>query len=197
MKITSIEKIIENMKVSVYPVTVMKFLLNKRTILSYFELALSSNFEKRGVQYSLDNSNCVACQQKQKIEKNMLCRQHTSIKRVLEADNVLFDLDTNVYLYKNEIFRVVGNKLIIVYCPHTKLIIRPITNAKVRKVSPITIEDPIVLQKLQEKKIKNSSGFLSTKFLDQYMKCWFNEEFSIVSVPNDRDGVNWCLVSNN
>jgi hypothetical protein len=194
MRVISVEKIIENLNVHVYPITIVKFLLNKRRILSYFEKAASNDFEIRGVKYKLDNSDCVICNEKKNEEVS--CRQHTSINRVLESDNVMFDLDTNTYFYKNEIFRIVGDKVVIVYCPHPKLITSPITDIKVRKINPITVEDPELLKKMSESKLNKVSDFISSKFLDQYMKCWFNDEFSIVTIPEDRNFSNFCLVPN-
>ena len=38
--------------------------------------------------------------------------------------------------------------------------------------------------------------FISSDLLDQNMRCWFNNEFSIVTLPADRNGQNWCLVPN-
>jgi len=191
MKVISAEKIVENLGVDVYPITIVKFLLNKRRILSYFEKAASKDFELRGTRYQIDNLDCKLCNEK-KTEK-VLCRQHTSINRILTATNVMFDLDTNTYLYKNEIFRMVGKRFVIVYCPHPKLITHPITDTKVRKINPITVEDPNLIEYPKYNKVVE---FISSKFLDQNMQCWFNDEFSIITLPEDRNYSNWCLVSN-
>lgn len=191
MKIISVEKIIENLQTQVYPITLVKFLLNKRKILSYFEKAANKDFEIRGIKYKVDNSDCVSCNEKK--ETGVLCRQHTSIQRVLTANDVMLDLDTNTYFYKNEIFRMVGNRLVVIYCPHPKLINDEITDAKVRKINPITIEDPNLKSLPRYEKVQE---FISTKFLDQNMKCWFNDQFSIITIPEDRNFSNWCLVAN-
>jgi hypothetical protein len=106
---------------------------------------------------------------------------------------VVFDLDTNTYFYKNEIFRMVGNRLVIVYCPHTKLIMGDVSDEKVRKVIPITIEDPSITEL---PKYKNVRKILSSELMDRNMKCWFNNEFSIVTLPDDRNNSNWCLITN-
>ena len=45
MKIYSAEKFIEKLGCDVYPITIVKFLLNKRRILSYFQKAASKDFE--------------------------------------------------------------------------------------------------------------------------------------------------------
>lgn len=190
MEQVSSEKFIEKLSVDIYPITIVKFLLNKRRILSYFKKATEENFEIR-VKFKVDHSDCEIC--KEKAPDGVLCRQHTSIDRVLKANAVALDLDTNTYFYKNEIFRMVGKRLVIVYCPHPKLITGEISDSKVRKINPITIEDPNLLELPPYEKIKE---FISSDLLDQNMRCWFNNEFSIVTLPADRNGQNWCLVPN-
>lgn len=190
MEQVSTEKFNEKLGIEIYPITIVKFLLNKKRILSYFTKAADKNFEIR-VKYSIDHSDCLACKEKE--PEGILCRQHTTIDRVLSTNEVAHDLDTNTFFYKNEIFRMVGKRLVIVYCPHPKLITGEITDSKVRKINPITIEDPELPGLPQYEKIKE---FISSDLLDQYMRCWFNHEFSIVTIPADRNGQNWCLVPN-
>jgi hypothetical protein len=192
MKIVSTEKFIEKLGIEVYPITIIKFLLNKRRILSYFNRASNKNFELRGTKYLLDNSNCEMCQLKK--DQNVLCRQHTSISRVMNGDNVGYDTDTGSYFFKNEIFKMVDSKLVIIYCPHPKLIKiigEELTDSNVRKVNPITIEDPNL--KLKDYKL---ISFSSNDLLETNMKCWFNDLFSIITLPEDRNFSNWCLVPN-
>lgn len=190
MKQISVEKFIEKLGADVYPITIVKFLLNKRRILSYFAKAAEEDLNLR-VTYKIDPSDCSICAEKAK--EDILCRQHTSIDRVLNANNVAYDLDTNTYIYKNEIFRMVGKRLVIVYCPHPKLISGDITDSKVRKINPITIEDDNLTELPTYEKV---CDFISTDLLDQYIRCWFNNEFSLVTIPEDRNGQNWCLVPN-
>ena len=192
MKIVSTEKFIEKLSIEVYPITIIKFLLNRRRILSYFNRASNKNFELRGTKYLLDNSNCEQCMLKK--DQNILCRQHTSISRVMNGDNVGYDTDTGSYFFKNEIFKMVDSKLVIIYCPHPKLIKiigEELTDSNVRKVNPITIEDPNL--KLKDYKMVS---FSSNDLLETNMKCWFNDLFSIVTIPEDRNFSNWCLIPN-
>lgn len=185
------EKFIETLGCEVYPITLVKFLLNKKRILSYFSKATDPKFIENQFTYSLDTDNCKFCKEK---GKDMLCRQHTSIQRVLNAERVAFDLDTNAYFFKNEIFRMVGDKLVIVYCPHTKLISGEINNMKVRRIQPITLYDEKIKELPKYEIVRN---FISGELLNQYVKCWFNKEFSIVTTPfEDRNYSNWCLVPN-
>jgi hypothetical protein len=190
MEQVSTEKFIEKLGIDVYPITVVKFLLNRRRIMSYFKKATQDDFEIR-VKYTTDHESCEVCKEKEK--DGILCRQHTSIERVLTGNHVGYDLDTNTYIYKNEIYRMVGNRLVIVYCPHPKLITGDITDSKVRKINPITIEDPNLTDLPAYEHIHQ---FISSELLDQYMRCWFNREFSLVTIPNDRNSQNWCLVPN-
>ena len=190
MKQLSMEKFLEKMKCEVYPITLIKFLLNRRRILSYFERAADPDFKIR-MTYTTDHESCEVC--KEKLSDGILCRQHTSIERVLKTNGVLFDLDTNVYFYKNEIFRMVGDRMVIVYCPHPKLITGEITDSKVRKINPITVEDENLTDLPAYDKI---SEFISSGLMEQNMKCWFNYEFSLVTLPDDRNKTNWCLVPN-
>lgn len=189
MDIVSTEKFVENLGCDLYPITIIKFMLNKRKIMSYFSRAARDDFSIKGMTYKIDHSDCPICQTK----KGMLCRQHTSIQRILDADNVAFDLDTNVFFYKNEIFRLVGNRLVIIYCPHPKLIVGKITDEKVRKIIPITVEDQS-LTKLPN--YKNVFSFISSELMHQHMKCWFNNEFHIVSSPDDRNSSNFFFIPN-
>lgn len=190
MKKTSSERFLEKLGVEVYPITIVKFLLNKRRILSYFERAADEDFEIR-VKYTVDHEDCSACEDKK--SEGILCRQHTSIDRVLSTNSVLLDIDTNTFFFKNEIFRMVGDRLVIIYCPHPKLITGEITDKKVRKINPITIEDPNLPGLPQYDKVKE---FMSVSLMDQFMTCWFNYEFTLVSVPEDRNKSNWCLMPN-
>lgn len=191
-QIISTEKLIQKLGVKVYPITIIKFLLNRSKILTYFNRAADSDFEIRGYKYLIDNSECELC----KNQKNhKMCRCHTSIYRVLNGDKVAYDLDTNLFFYKNEIFKKVDNKLVIIYCPHPKLIKmigEEHSDANVRKIIPITIEDP----NLTMKEYKNIKSFSSDELMDADMKCWFNDLFSIITIPQDKNSSNWCLVPN-
>ena len=192
MDLTSLERFIERLNCQVYPITLFKFLVNKRRIQSYFSKAADRSFQIRDwKKFNLDTESCELC--KQKKSKGILCRQHTSIDRVLTANHVAFDLDTNTYFYKNEIFRMVGDRLVIVYCPHSKLITGDITDAKVRKINPITVEDSSLDALPEYQKVHE---FISSDLLDLNMSCWFNRQFSIVTVPEDRNYSNWCLIPN-
>ncbi len=188
---TSTEKFISDLDCTLYPITIVKFLLNKKRILNYFKKAGSEDFEIRGFNYLKDYSECSSCNERK--EQNMLCRQHTSIYRVLEGGKVAFDEDTNVYFYKNEIFRMVGNRLVIVYCPHPKLMLHGVTDDKVRKINPITIEDSEINHLPN---FESVTRFESTNLMKQQLKCWFNDEFSIITLPDSENKSNWCLISN-
>jgi len=190
MKIISAEKLIEKLDCDIYPVAIIKFILNKRKILYCFSRAADPDFQIRGNVYTTDILKCDICREKE--EKGMLCRQHTSLDRILKAEKVAYDIDTNCYFYKNEIFRMIGDKLVVIYCPHTKLIVGDITDAKVRKVIPVTFYDKTI--KLPKFKIERR--FVSSELMSKHLKAWFNYEFSIVTIPKDMDESNFCLIPN-
>lgn len=190
MRKTSTEQFIEKLGVEVYPITIVKFLLNRRRILNYFEVAAQEDF-RIPVKYTVDHSDCDLCNQKK--PEGILCRQHTSIDRVLNANIVLFDIDTNTFFFKNEIFRMVGDRLVIIYCPHPKLITGDVTDKKARKINPITIEDENFHGLPQYNTIKD---FMSIALMEQSMTCWFNYEFTLVTLPDSRDKSDWCLTPN-
>lgn len=193
--IISSDHLIEKYDVDLYPITLVKFLMNKRRILSYFTKAAKDDFEIRGPKYKVENGNCSECDKRRSESKEsseLICRQHTSIGRILSAEKVLMDIDTNLFFYKNEIFKMVGNKLVIVYCPHPRLIQGEITDSKVRRVRPITIEDPELKALPAYEKVQ----FISGDILDKNIKCWFNSDFSLLTVPEDRNQTSWCLISN-
>ena len=190
LKRLSAEKFIEQLGANIYPITLVKFLLNKRRIMNYFSKAADSDFKPK-MTFTINYDECESCQNKK--EEGILCRQHTSIERVLTANDVAYDLDTNTYLYQNEIYRMVGKRLVVVYCPHPKLISGEITDSKVRKINPITVEDSNLEGVPQYGRI---CEFLSSTLMDQFLSCWFNYEFSIVTIPADLNGQNWCLFPN-
>jgi hypothetical protein len=186
----SAEKLIEKLDVNVYPITIVKFLLNRRKIMNYFEKAADSTFELK-YTYTIDNTNCENC--KPRASEGIACRQHTSIQRVLTSDQIIYDIDSNTCFFKNEIFRMVGNRLVIIYCPHPKLITGEITDSKVRKINPITVDDPAFKGLSPYPTIKQ---FMFSQLMEQPVRCWFNNDFSILTIPEDSTTSNWCLVPN-
>lgn len=189
LKYKSGEDFVARIGADVYPITLVKFLLNKRKILSYFNNMTREDFIIKFKQ-TLSSDNCKMCQQ---FEDGKLCRNHTSIKRVLNANNVLYDLDTKVYFYKNEIFKMINDKLVIIYCPHPKMISGTIDDEKVRKINPLTMVDPF-LTKLP--KYKNIYDFNSSDIDNECIKCWFNKDFNIITIPKNKEKHNWCLIDN-
>lgn len=189
MEKVSLENFVEQKEVDLYPITLMKYLLNKKRNLTFFAKAADPEFKIRGREYKIDHSDCEICKQKE--VDGVLCRQHTSIERVLKAKKVLRDEDTDVLFYKNEIFKQVGDKLVIVYCPHTKLLRGDITDEKVRKVNPITIIDKDL--ELPEYETVN---FKSSELLNVITKCWFNNDYTILSIPESSAKSDWAITAN-
>lgn len=181
----NVEELLEKLQVDVFPVTLVKLLLMKKKLNELEDKVKMGNFESNS---TLENDQCVTCKEKQK-EGILKCRVHTSIERCLDNSNtILYDSDTKFYIVKNEIFKIIDNKLFIAYCPHTKLI--PYYSDKnVRKIKPIVIDynDPIPTY--------NTKIIQSSVLGNSNLKCWFNEDFSIVTLPG-RNQINFCFVCN-
>jgi hypothetical protein len=211
MRFTSTEKYLEKFNTTVYPITLLKFIMNRGQILRYFKKAQNPSFNKH---FNIDSSDCAVCDHKRK-EEGVKCRPHTTIERMREMNGGwLYDVDTEVFIYRNEVFKRVQNSqgkdiLIIVYCPHTKLISGKITDKKVRKLTPLTIkmdkEFKGIMSNL-EKQIPESdfskNCISSDALMEEQLGCWFNDEFTIMIRSDDVDGSrthlnqDWCLITN-
>lgn len=191
MNIVSFENFISQLSCEVYPITLLKFMLNKKKLKSLISKLESNNEYNKKLVYKIDNSDCNECKEK---ASGILCRKHTSINRILNADKILYDKFSDFYFYKNEIFKFVNNKLIIIYCPHTKLIQGKLTAAKVRKFSVIIIEN-IAKESLNVHN-PNIVTFSSNLLFDKYMSCWFDDIFTIVTIPEDKQFSSFCLIPN-
>ena len=65
MKPNSVENFIGKLEgCEIYPITLIKFLLNKKRILTFFQNAANENFEIKAV-YTIDNKNCEPCKEKE------------------------------------------------------------------------------------------------------------------------------------
>ena len=211
MRFTSVEKYLEKYNTTVYPITLIKFILNRGQILRYFKKAQNPSFNKH---FNIDSAGCSVCEYKKQSE-GVQCRPHTTIERMREMnDGWLYDIDTRVFLYRNEVFRRVVNSngddlLVIVYCPHTKLLSGKITDKKVRKLTPLTIkmdEEFTIIMDFLEKKMPtepfSKNCISSDALMEEKLGCWFNDEFTIVIQSDDVDGPkthtnqDWCLITN-
>jgi len=193
-----IEKFTENLQIEVFPVTILKLLLNRKKILNTISKVSSNDKKIKDIipNYSIDNSNCSVCKEKKKIGIN-LCRQHTSIERVVfEGKSLAYDIDSNLYLYKNEIFRKISDdEIIIIYCPHTKLITGELTDSKVRKINFIILKDEKIkdISNFEDRKIIK---FSSSSIMEEPTKCWFDSTYSIVTLPKKNGFCNFLLELN-
>jgi len=188
MKILEAEKFVTGIN-EVYPITIIKFLLNRQRILNYFKKVHSNNIQDSD-KFTVDNSHCPACSNKSS-QGQITCRPHSTIHRVLTATHVSLDVDSKCYFHKNEIFKFVDGKLVIFYCPHTKLIRGELTDSKVRKINYMLVEGVSTIPNYEIKE------FTTLPLLEQNMRCWFNETFSIVTTPSrSRDFSNFFLLLN-
>jgi hypothetical protein len=177
----------------VFPITLIKFLLNRKRIVGFFEKVEQTEIQNLPSYIGFDHKKCNACINN---SRGMLCRKHTSIERIMNTQQACLDTDTGVYLYMNEIFKNIDNKLAIIYTPHTKLIQGPLTEYKVKKISTISTYPPEPISFLSE---INCISFSSNKLIEMYIKCWFNDEFSLITVPDGTNVSNdplFCLVPN-
>lgn len=182
----------------IFPITLIKYLLNKKKILDFFDKVDRSEITELQSYIEFDHKKCNACINNQ---RGMLCRKHTSIERVLNHDKynpnqidtnqACIDVDTNVIIYMNEIFQYIDDKLAIIYTPHTKLIQGQLTEQKVKKISSISTYPTETERSMNN----NYSEFSSEKLMNMYIKCWFNDTFSLVTVPSGNELL-FCLVPN-
>lgn len=211
MRFTSIERYLEKYNTTVYPITLLKYILNRGQIMRYFQKAQNPSFNKH---FNIDSKGCEVCDHKKK-EEGVKCRPHTTIDRMREMNGGwLYDVDTEVFIYRNEVFKRVQNAkgedlLVIVYCPHTKLISGKITDKKVRKLTPLTIkmdQEFLDIMSHVEERIPEdgfSKNCISSEALmETKLGCWFNDEFTIIIHSDDVDGSrthknqDWCLTTN-
>lgn len=211
MRFTSAEKYLEKYNTTVYPITLVKFILNRGQILRYFKKAKSPSFNKI---FDSESSSCDVCDYKRR-EEGVMCRPHTTVERLRDMqDGWIYDVDAEAFIYRNEVFKHVKNNngedlLVIVYCPHTKLISGKITDKKVRKLTPLTIQmDQEFINKIKNLKVEvptdvfHKNCISSDALMEQKIGCWFNDEFTIVIHPDEVDGSrtsenqDWCLIPN-
>lgn len=192
LNLLPVEEIIKRTKVDVYPITIIKYFLNKRKILEMVEKL--KNVENNSYiinRFSVpaDNKTCEECVERKKSNFD-LCRKHTSIERVRKANGTVLMNKEGFAFYNNEIFISIPGGTFIAYCPHPKLIAGDLTDQKIRKLDFIICkdmhltkpEDPIVLD--------------FETYENENLVCWFNYLFSIITIPGDNGYCNWALISN-
>jgi len=199
MQVFQLEKYLEKFNIEVYPITLLKFVLNEKRIMSFISKVSESTFEPKA-PFKIDNKDCERCKEQ---EVSTMCRQHTSISRVMTARTIMKTIidEKEIMFYRNEIFNIINDELMtIIYCPHPKLITGNITDAKVRKINIIIVKDENI------GKVFNKNN--KTEFIDidlnelksQNISCWFNNQFTIMTLPDfetKENGKNsWCLIAN-
>jgi len=182
----------------IFPITLTKFLLNKKKIVSFFERVEQTEIQSLPSYIDFDHNKCDACNNN---TRGLLCRKHTSIERIMNTTQACLDIDTGIYIYMNEIFKSVdgGDKLAIIYTPHTKLIQGSLTEYKIKKISTISTYSDKNISFSDKLSI---TPFRSSSLLEMYIKCWFNDEFSLITIPESGDTPSesrdllFCLVPN-
>jgi hypothetical protein len=182
--IIEVEKVLESTFGIIYPVTLVKFILNKKKILTILRKITQGNFKSSYPPFSLDNSQCTYC--KQKVEMGVKCRMHTSIDRIFSTMQVVKDPETEIYMYKNEIFKEVAPDTIgLIYCPHTKMVPEtgPLNSSRVKKITPFVFQQ-------KELKLPDYSVIeLNVKELESMkLKYWFSPEYYLITDPESETG---------
>lgn len=170
-----LEDVVQKSNLEVYPVTIVKLLLNRSKLIDLTEKTKDGKLE---LNTTYDSSNCEECSKRRKENLEIpTCRYHTSISRVVNAEKVVYDVDTEFMMVNNEIFKFIGNKLFIAYCPHTKLVPK-YTEREVRHIKIILSDYNYNIPDYTYTQIDSST------FLSAAMKCWFNKDFDIITIPN-------------
>lgn len=171
-----LEDVVQKMEMEVYPVTLIKLLLNRSKLLDLLEKTKNGRIT---CNTSYNAGECEECNRRRKEGFEIpTCRYHTSINRIVNANTVTFDVDTGFMMVHNEIFKFVDDKLFIAYCPHTKLVPK-YTDREIRHLKII------VSNFNYEMPDYNYVNIDSSIFLNSNMQCWFNNDFDIITIPND------------
>lgn len=170
-----LEEVVQKSGMEVYPVTLIKLLLNRTKLIDLLEKTKNGQIQPN---VNFNSEECEECKKrKEEGQEIPTCRYHTSINRVVNANNVVFDIDTGFMMVHNEIFKFVDDKLFIAYCPHTKLVPK-YTDREVRHLK-IIISDY-----RYEMPTYSYNNIDSTFLLNAYMQCWFNKDFDIITIPS-------------
>lgn len=184
-----IESIMKDTEVQLYPVTIAKYLLNLNRIANFMKSTDST-------KYDIDPINC-------QCKPDSMCRKHTSIQRIKEeTGKVAWDVDSKLYFVKNEIwsFNDKKRRLMIAYCPHTKLIRGNLNASKVKKINFVSApveEQYDYLRNKYSLEGDNIVKFSTKKLYNIELSFWFNDEFSMSLTYKTENEVDMCLKLNN
>lgn len=179
-----VEKVLESVFGIIYPVTLVKFILNEKKILTILKKIKQDIFKSSYPPFSLDNSECDFCKAKKHMD--VKCRMHTSIDRILSTRQVIKDPDTGILMYRNEIFKEVApNRVGIIYCPHTKMVpsTGPTSSSRVKKITPFVYQE--------EKLELPEYSFIEFDFKpikSMKLKYWFSPEYYLITDPESETG---------
>ncbi len=176
-------------KCDVFPITLSKFLLDRENIINFFSYMLKTNIINKN-ELILNKEDCEYC----KKSDIGICKNHMSLKKVLNCENVLYDTSSQLYFYRNEIFKYdkLNNKLIIVYCPNPETINGKMNKYKVLRNRKIIIKNKDLIFNYP----KHIYEFSSIEFMTQVLKCYFNFDLSLILFPKGIESMDWALVPN-
>lgn len=173
-----IEKLIDFQVV--FPVTVVKFILNRTKIITILKKMENNSYKSKMEPFKFNSSSCPLCKSR---KDGSMCRMHTCIERIASANVVARDIDTGILMCKNEIFKPLSNNRVgIVYCPHTSLLDRskPITVSRIKKIVSFVLED----DKIQLPEYKNIIDLRIRDLMEKQIKYWFSDEFYLILYPD-------------
>jgi len=171
----------------VYPVTVVKYLLNLQKIKKIVSKIMDEKFD--APLFEIKREGCQECEN----SPRGCCRAHTCIERIFDPQLThIYDVDNNIYLIKNEIYKVLKeeNILLVFYCPHTKLI-QQFSDRNIRKMEMFLFDVPDL--KVVERKDNETHQFSSSELMKKPIVMWFNEHFELVTEPSNNGKINYHL----
>jgi len=172
-----IEKLESMKKNEIFPVTIAKFLINKKNILNFMNNDVDNIDDEEGA------AKCSLC------TTEKLCRKHNSLQRIIESKPISKLVGTNLYFYMNEIFTYNPDTQIlkVIYCPHFKLIVgNPINTNKIKKISYFSFK---VSLNLSDKNIKLFS------LESNAYSCWFMDNLTLLILKVNKDLYKWFLTT--
>lgn len=187
------EKLADNNRV--FAVTLVKLLLNKKKIDSFYSKVEGAT-GSYGPVVTDDNTDCKQCKliKERENSEDHVCRTHRSVFRVLNPDDniVLHDTFTGYYFTKNEIYKpTTDGQAVVISCPHTKLIRGQVTDQKVRLVHLFVIGN--YGEKAADREVID---FSTEELFNNKVQCWFNRAFTLSTEPKENGYFNWYLIPN-
>jgi len=197
VKQKKIEMYLKDMGVDVFPITLMKLLINRKKIVNWIR-DFGENIKNGKIKITdEDYEKCEFCKASSQRDRKK-CRAHISLDRIKEdGKSIIYDEATSLFIYKNEMYKFIDGHLLIIYTPHTKTL-KTLESQQVRKIDPYSFSKNIKVS--EPKRIVEID---SNIMMEEMWKCWFNQQFSIITLPEEgieedkeKKFLKWGLVLN-